>query len=685
MITPFVMRAFDRLAAAAIMDIARSATPDPDPSHVDRFMEEAFKLDGNMGSAFEDAKRDDAAAVRSGDEPTREEMFREVFEQMLESIAHGGTQSAKAVSDGDITRLMNTIRMVLEKTIKGEGRKRKSVGIRARLWDFGEALSKSETRDSAAREIAEFVQEAFSGEMDRLVRSYWWSRSRLTGGLKSVLLTQETGSRAKAEEQARLHVFRMLLEGVHQAIKTKSYAQKPNDAAALGAIAQGVWHRIRNRETGDQYDGETAATSGGKYARWKWGKYIVPLQDTGKFGDRESLDTLGITRFLNEHFLRRDLDSRTPVEVPLPGGGTMTAPSFRTELKHADVRMWAATGLPPASLDAPLPDGGTLSEAIGGQDRPRGETEEGVVEWLGSPAETDPAKTNRDVVRGKLRSWVDKAIARTEFESPNINREPVKDIMLVKLGFMSGASRAEFIEKWLDKDIPKFRAEVMSDDEWADLGKPLRKGHPKEGYRSTWTQNALVNRYTGEELSSMYNLRENPDDWKIVPKEHKKGDPPNTTHFLNWIKYGQEDRRRDLERALDVYSDRWFELSVNEGLRKELRKKERKLSEAFDRFDPKVIFTPVATRSDQELIRAMGYVKPSVQPLTGKTLFQQYSRIQPDMRRAIRELGGILKEESEDDSSVLQYLGLKALGKVASRTSCWDVVSAAVDDLMEAA
>lgn len=710
MITPFVMRAFDRLADAALMDVARSAPPAPDPSHTDRFMEEAFKLDSDMRSAFENAKRDDAAAG-PGEEPDKEKMFREVFEQMLESIAHGGTQSARAVSAGDATRLMNTIRMVLEKTLKGEDRKKKSVGIRARLWDFGEALSKSETRDSAARGIADFVQETFSGEIDRLVRSYWWSRSRLTGGLKSALLTQEAGGdRRKAKEQAGLHVFRMLLEGVRQAIKTEAYAQKPSDAAALGAIAQGVWYRIRNRATGDQYDGETAATAGGKYARAKWGQYIAPLQDTGRFGDRGALDTLGITEFLNEHFLRRDLGSGTPVEAPLPGGGTMTAPSFKTKLKHTTVHTWATAGLPPASLDAPLsPDGRTLAETIGGQDQPSSEQEGWQIEHLDSPADPaaleklkaeriplpegpreerdrilDAVRTNKDLLRAKLRGWIEEAAAGssireiktgpgTRQEVSDENKDAIKDIVLVKFGFMSeGDGRDGFKRRWLDerKHLPKYYATPMSDDDWKAIGKPLKKVRggdaPRKLYEKDWKQNALLNKETGQPPDSTPEVLKSPGDFELVTVTHRKGEAADPRHLTEWHKYSREQREADLDRGLDTYGPKWFEQSISEAVMDELKKSHGDLADVLEKFSPEKIFVSVAKTTDQEMARAMGFIRPSVAP-QANTLHPNYPALQAGIKAVIRNLVRIMEErKNEDEVSVLQYIGLKRLGRIAS-------------------
>ncbi len=702
MITPFVMVAFDRLAMGeALLDIARSAPTPPDELYTDRFMQEAFRLDADMGSAFAKAMLDDASSPPEENEPTKEEMFRHVFEQMLDGIESGETSSAKAVSEGDVTKLMHTIKMLLQKMLQGDDRETKATGMRKKLEEFGIGLSKSDTRDSTAKEVAAFVQEAFSGEIEWLTRSYWWSRVRMTGQRKSTLLTQEAGSKAKAQELARLHIFSMLLEGTRNSIEKDLYAQKPSDAATLGAIVKGVWYRIRNRKTGDQYDGEVAATSGAEAARSKWGQYIAPLQATGKFGDSGSLDTLGITRFLNEHFLRRDLDSGEAIEAPLPGGGTMTAPSFKTELKHLKVHMWAKSGLPGVSLEGPMSgddDAGSIADTVGAPDTPRAETEEGIVEWLESPSEADPAKTNRDAVREDIRGWVDEAMRRSAVIDSNSSA--VHDILLVKLGFMSSETeRAEFLKKWLATDIPKFRADAIAADIWEEIGEPFRKvrrGDPRYDperkrrpsdeppYSKEWEQQALVDKDTGKQFIGRIDAlrKENQDKLEVVTKVHKVGDDANPQHMLNWVAYSQDDRKADLNRALDVYDgEKWFEQSVNEDVRKELQQSDESLAEVLRKFNPESIFKAVAKHSDTELVRAMGHVKPSVSLETGRTPFQTYPAIYPDIKRAIGKLGEVMVEESRGDVGALQYLSLKRLGRVAGRIDTETIVSSVVSDI----
>lgn len=695
MITSFVLTAFDRLASDAILDIARSATPSPPPSLVDSFMDEAFRLDGKMRSAYEGAKAADAADPPTGDESSREEMFRHVFEQILEGIANGGTSSAKAVSEGNITHLMNMIRFLHQKQEGGEDRERKSVGFREKLQGFREGLSRSGTRESTAKEIVEFVQDAFSGEMDWLTNRYLWSRQR-GGDLKTNLLAQDTGSKEKGRKQAEMTVFGMLLEGTRNSIEKELYRNHPTDERALGAIVSGVWHRIKNRETGDKYDGETAATGGGKYSRTMWGRYIAPLQDTGKFGQGESLDILGITEFLNEHFLRRDLESGTSVDAPLPGGGTMTAPSLRTKLKSTKVRQWATGASAGVSMDAPVgegDEGGTVGDTISA---PREDTEGPFTEWLGSPAERDPSSTNRDLVREEIRGWVDEAMRRTSVLKTN--KAIVRDVLLVKMGLVSSeAERAEFLDRWLKKDIPKFRAEAIDAATWKKIGEPFRKVrkgdpgyrvNPETGeaikrrpedeppYSKDWEQQALVNKTTGEQFIGRTDTLKglNQDNLEVVTKVHKAGDEAKPQHMLNWMKYNQEDRKADLEQALDVYSEKWFEQSVSEEVRQELEDSNETLAKAFRKFRPENIFKAVAKYPDAELVRAMGRVKPTVQLESGKTPFEVHPAIYPDIKKAIKRIGDVMVEESEKDDSALRYLSLKREGRVASRIDIESII-----------
>jgi len=131
MIARLVMAAFDRFAIGeSLLDIARSVIDSPNPTQTDRFMQEAFRLDSTISAAFAEAMLDDETSPPKEGEATREEMFRHVFEQMLEGIASGETSSAKAVAEENVAKLMNTIRMLLQNTLEGNDRETKSVGMR---------------------------------------------------------------------------------------------------------------------------------------------------------------------------------------------------------------------------------------------------------------------------------------------------------------------------------------------------------------------------------------------------------------------------------------------------------------------------------------------------------------------------------------------------------------------------
>jgi len=706
MITPFVMRVFDRLANAAILDVARRATPSPPPSLVDSFMEEAFKLDSDMRSAYEDAKRDDA--TRSADEPSKKEMFRGDFERILEGIANGATSSAKAVSNGDITHLMNMIRFLQRKREGGNDRETKAVGMRETLQGFREGLSKANTRDSTAKKIVAFVEEAFAGEMGWLMNAYLYSRKR-GGDLKINLLTQDAGGRDKGKELARMTILGLLLEGTRNSIEKELYANHSTDGGALGAIASGVHHRINNRQTGDMYDDETAVTEGGgKYSRGKWGKYIAPLQDTGKFGHGESLDIIGITEFLNDNFLRPDLDSRTPVDAALPGGGTMTAPSFKTKLKNSDVHLWATGASSGISMDMPAGSGenpGTLGDTLGAPDAPPNKMEEYAIKYLNSPvdshameklkldiAQTDEGErilegvhTNKDLLRAKLRGWVDEAAAigtvrdikagpGTRQEVSKDNKDAIRDIVLIKFGFMSeGHDREDFKRRWLDgqERVPKYYASPMSNDDWSAIGKPLKKIRgksdvPRKFYEKDWKQSALLNKETGQPPDNTPEILKNPDAFKLITVTHKKGEAADPRHLVEWHKYSRKQREADLDRGLDIYGHKWFEQSISDTVLDELRESHGDLADVLEKFSPEKIFVSVAKTTDQEMARAMGFIRPTIAP-QANTLHPNYPALQAGIKAVVKNLAVIMGErKGEDEISVLNYMGLKRLGRIAS-------------------
>lgn len=675
MITTLVMLAFKRLAAIDLIDMASSAGPNPNPAEVERFMFETFKHDTRLEKMYYDAKIDDKDDAESGVEPdgdAREKVLLGVFRRVLESISRGEAPS-ETVSQGDVKQLVNHIYTRADKAIRGVDRETKSVGIREKLFDFGESLSEG-NRESVASDIVNFVQETFSGEFEGLEKQYWFSRTK--GGLKGTLLSQEMGRPAAAKE-IHTQVFRMLLEGVRNAIEKETYRHHASDVHTIGAISAGVSKRIEYGNTGDRFDTKLSAAV--MDAKRKVRKYINPLLNTGQFGNGRDIDTLGITRFLNENFVRKDLPSGTLVDVPLPDGTIMSAKSFKMELKHHKIRSWLSSAMTDISLDEPLPHGDRPLE-IGRQDKPHEETEEGVVKWLKEPAERDPAKTNRDVVRDDIRGWVDEVMRRASIAP--VNKLAVKDILLVKMGLVSSETeKGEFLEKWLGRSIPKFRAEVIDTEIWKELGEPFRKGwksdpsrdpvQPAESpYSKEWKQQALVNKTTGEQFVGRLDVlrKEDQDNLEVVTKVHKEGDEPKIQHMLNWAEYSQDDRKADLNQALDVYDgEKWFEQSVNEAVRMELEENDETLAEAFQKFRPENIFRAFAKHSDTGLIRAMGYVKPAVALETGKTPFPTYSGIQNDIARAVKELGDVMMKESKDDDGALKYLSYKRLGKVASR------------------
>jgi len=196
-------------------------------------------------------------------------------------------------------------------------------------------------------------------------------------------------------------------------------------------------------------------------------------------------------------------------------------------------------------------------------------------------------------------------------------------------------------------------------------------------------QQALVNKTTGEQFIGRLDAlkKQNQDNLEVVTKLHKKGDQPKKQHMLNWMPYSREDRAADLNRALDMYDDKWFEQSVSEDVRRELERSDETLAEAFQKFRPESIFTAISKSGDTELIRAMGYVKPSISLESGKTPFKKHPEIYPDVKRAIEKLGEVMIEESKDDDRVYQYLSLKRLGKVARCIDAEVIISEAVSEL----
>jgi len=250
----------------------------------------------------------------------------------------------------------------------------------------------------------------------------------------------------------------------------------------------------------------------------------------------------------------------------------------------------------------------------------------------------DPAKVR--AMRLKLRRLVEEAAE----SAPRGHREAVVDMMFVKLGLVE--DRREFKRRWLDAAAatPPFSARP-DDRTWRDIGMPLARGggsrSQEEGYQNDWVQRALVNKPPGNFAS----VRKSPQDWKIVNLIHRAGERPRSPHFLEWFRYGPEERGRDIDTALDAYASSTPNL--------------------------KSMFTPVAKGADEHLARAMGFV-PAVSVLS-HSLSTTWSTVATAFSLVARTLGqSLLKEENED---VREYLGLRSEGRVAHTAAGYHAAS----------
>ena len=248
----------------------------------------------------------------------------------------------------------------------------------------------------------------------------------------------------------------------------------------------------------------------------------------------------------------------------------------------------------------------------------------------------DPAKLA--AVQAKLRRLVEEAADSPPRGAPRRHGEAVGDIILLKLGLVP--DRAEFKQKWLaaGDEMPQFSARPMDAGAWGAMGRPFSRGtggREQEGYRADWKQRALVHKRTGRPPGNMASVRKSPQDWKIVNLTHKAGERPRSPHFLEWFRYGPEERGKDLDAALDAYA------SGTPSLRS--------------------MFTPVATGADEPLARAMGYV-PSV-TVSKASLGTSWSTVWVPIRHAMRALGEAVKREENEDAR--EYLRLRGEGRVA--------------------
>ena len=402
--------------------------------------------------------------------------------------------------------------------------------------------------------------------------------------------------------------------------------------------------------------------------------------------------------------MHKDKPAGSWIDVPLPDGTTMKVKSYRTELKHDKILSWLSVATPNVSLEEPLSEGGeSRAEAIGESDKPLSDKEEWQIEHLNSPVDPDTVEklerenpgllkgvhTNKDLVRAKLREWIEEATERAVSEGvregfsdgkpikrkevPKDSEDAIRDIMLVKFGFKSeGTARNEFKRKWLGKHDLKYYATPMTDDKWKSIGSPLKKvrgGAEKvRRYTTDWEQSgALLNKETDNPPSRTSEVLEDPGDFKLVETlTHRKGEKADTRHFAEWHEYSREQREKEMDRVLDVYGPKWFEQSVDPSVLEELQRSQGDLAKVYEKFKPENMLVSVSKHTDQELVRTMGFIRPTIQPET-KTLDPRYPFLANGIKSAMRILGRILEDrKNEDEVSVMQYTSLKSLGRVAS-------------------
>jgi hypothetical protein len=725
MISRTVLDAFRRLAESAAataveadpreraaLDIAARAAAEaagggtPSGEQAGRLLDALADLDPKIRAMRESSNAD----------PDIREKLVEALVGVIGDIARGVGRASDAVASSDAKRLVDNCRARLSKAVSGEGRETKSRGFNERLRGFADRLSRGVDK-ALADDVAAFVREAFSGELPGLANEYLHSQPYAKGKgspSRGSLLAQQGGP-AAARRQAESQVLAMLYESVirrAERVRAGTYDEGFDDLASFNKAKAGVSEDIKHDKVDDQFK---QPRTGLETPQAKWRLYVEPLRGTDMFAAGHA-DLGAILDWVNANFHREDLKSQAPVRGALPGGGSVTAPSFKRELTADDLNRWYAASRGESSIDVPISDGdgGTVGDAIGRRDQAAEDREEYKTDYLSDPA-------NNARIRRRLEAVIHQAAASATVDSAKL-RGVYEMVLLIKLGFASKpAARKKFEKAWREggadivgedgntivqgKDVPHipFRTELIDEELWRELGRPKRKGweqdedqSPHRRYRFPWKQKVLVRKDAVEPSKDVRKLRDDPDPrhWKIIEVEHTAAEEPEAKHFVNWVRYGKRDRDADIKKTLDAYDgDEWFRMSLQPRAQEALLKS---LGEGhpLKKFKPEDVFTSYAVHVDAPMWRALGRIKLSVTPQPNE-LYGGLSGPAFDMKSVMQELTTILQRMEDDGDPdapwILAYMAQKRVGKVsrllrrtraASAVDVESMVLSVVDDIL---
>lgn len=706
MISRLVLDAFRRLADSpatveanpkeqAVLDIAAKAAAEakgggpPSDKQTSRLLNALADIDPSIRAMRESAKVD----------PDIRERLAKTLSGVIGEIARGKKGGASdAVASSDAKHLVNYCRALLSKAMAGEDRGTKSKGFNESLRGFAGGKDGRKLGD----DMVAFVRKTFSGEIPMLVKKYLTKPPKGSGSsTRGSLLAQEVGPDA-ARRQAESQVFALLYESIARRVdhvRAGTYDSGASDEASFTSVVSSLWTDIHYNKIDDQF---ARPKTGLETPQAKWRRYVEPLRGTDMFvAGRPNLGA--ILDWINANFHRKDIESQKPVTVSLPGGGSVTAPSFKRKLTMHGLEGWLRASQGISSLDAPVSaegDGGTVGESIGKRDEDFEDTEEYKTQYLSDPE-------NNARIRRKLETAIREAAAMVPIRSEGVKgisssnlRKMYEMVLLIKLGFASKPGmKKKFEKEWrestvVDKEgkaimphIP-FRTRLIDENLWRKLGRPLRKGwendkdqNPHRRYRFPWMQKTLVNKNTGEAPKDIRELRNDPDPehWKIANVKHTEAEKPNIGHFVNWVPYTEADRDADIRDTLEAYDgDKWFNLSLQPAAQRALKESLGK-ENPLRNFEPENVFTPFAKNTDWPMFRAMGQTRLSISPQPD-SLYHGLSGPSADMKAVTRELGMILTQRMKDDPDapwLLTYIAQKSEGKVSRRIRRPRVASAA--------
>lgn len=659
MITSRVRRAFRRLAASEVIELAREHADNPtDPQGVDAMMSALAGADEAMMKKINKAYDTDQV-----------ERVRAVITRFYQNV-NVPSSTQEAVESDNTGHVLGILRQMLDDAMRGLGEAEQAPGFR-------EELAGLKARGVPTAELDEFIERMYASQIPRLMEAYLHTKT--PGNITKMEALGRQGLNPKVEA-VRL-VRTLLFENTKRMIladpgSDQSFERKETDEKAYNTPTANVGKTIQHRRTGDQFDEQLP--TGARTTRKYYLVYVRPVIDS--FQDaRGGVDTVGLTEWLNEEFHGTG-EPGEKVTAITPDGQTLTAPVRKKEFDLPTVQQWAQSAMQTQSLDAPAgrdEDSTSRAEMVADDKLTTWDEDEKIKYY------TENLKT----IRKDIEKYIDEAATEVSIRDAEQWRSSLRQAVRIKFGF-------KFEKEWIQEmkakskhGVPsKFYMEAMDSAKWAALGTPRQKHwnqsenpdwypgaegvkkwlfdrkkaekSPFRTYKTGWVQRGLWDKKNKRWAISFPSI-ERQDEHEVRDREHKKGEEAQTNHFVDYNEYSRRQWGQDLAKAQSNYDgQKWVDKLVGEQLKKDLESKGLK---RVHKIGPEKLLQAYSAHLDRELMRSVGMVRVSLSP-QADVLYSGNNTFTPGMKAMMR----LFWEKARNNEDVWGYLAYKREGKVAS-------------------